>query len=161
MTTNPKGAVSDIFKVVQGTVGPPCGPAPAVIVCPPTDTAGKSPTADAALYPCPPTPAQQAIGDVCTLTYGDQANDTGVATILFGSETLPTSTTTTKAGATTTTGGATTTTGGATTTTSGATTTTSGATTTTTGATTTTTGATTTTDRRHDHDHRGPDDHDD
>ena len=138
VTTNSQGKVSTVFKVVEGTVGPPCGPAPAVVTCPATDTNGNSPTADAALYPCPPTQAQQALGDVCTLTYGDQANDSGVATILFGSETPPTT---------------------------GATTTTAGATTTTTGATTTTTGATTTTTERRlprprsatDHDHRGTD----
>ena len=97
VTTTASGGVSTTFKVVQGTVGPPCGPAPAVVTCPATDLAGNSPTADAALYPCPPTPAQQAIGDVCTLTFGDQANDSGVATILFGAETPPGATTTTAA----------------------------------------------------------------
>jgi hypothetical protein len=160
VTTSAKGAVSTVFAVKQGTVGPPCGPSPAVVTCPAKDSAGKAPAADAALYPCPPTAAQQAIGDVCTLTYGDQANDSASVNILFGSETLGGSTTTTAAGATTTAAGATTTTGattsttGATTSTTGATTTTTtgagtttttGATTTTTGATTTTTGATTTT----------------
>jgi len=97
VTTTASGGVSTTFKVVQGTVGPPCGPSPAVVTCPATDLAGNSPTADAALYPCPPTPAQQAIGDVCTLTFGDQANDSGVATILFGAETPPGPTTTTAA----------------------------------------------------------------
>src|ERR1700733_1957070 len=62
VTTTSAGKISTVFKVVQGTVGPPCGPAPAAATCPATDTAGKSPTADAALYPCPPTAAQQAIG---------------------------------------------------------------------------------------------------
>ena len=71
VTTTASGTMSATFNVVQGTVGPPCGPAPAVATCPATDAAGNSPTADAALYPCPPTAAQQAIGDVCTLTYGD------------------------------------------------------------------------------------------
>jgi hypothetical protein len=147
VTTSAKGAVSTVFSVVAGTVGPPCGAAPAAVTCPAKDSAGKAPAADAALYPCPPTAAQQAIGDVCTLTYGDQANDSGSVNILFGSETLPTSSTTTGAGATTTTtAAATTTTGAGTTTTEAPTTTTTGAgTTTTTAATTTTTGAGTTT----------------
>jgi hypothetical protein len=147
VTTTAKGTVSTVFAVKAGTVGPPCGPSPAVVTCPAKDSAGKAPTADAALYPCPPTAAQQAIGDVCTLTYGDQANDSGTVNILFGTETLPTSSTTTGAGATTTTTAATTSTTAATTTTEAPTTTTTGAgTTTTTAATTTTTGATTTTE---------------
>ena len=143
-----KGTISGTIKVVQGTNGPPCGPAPSVVTCPATDSNGKSPTADAALYPCPPTAAQQAIGDVCTLAYGDEANDAAQGNILFGTEAPPSATTTTGAGATSTTGAGTTTTGaGATTTTAGATTTTvTGATTTTEGATTTTEGATTTTE---------------
>jgi hypothetical protein len=155
VVTSATGTMSTTFNVVEGKVGPPCGPSPAAATCPKTDTAGTSPTADAALYPCPPTPTQQAAGDTCTLTYGDQANDSASVTILFGTETPPTTggstttttgaTTTTTAATTTTTGATTTTTQGGTTTTTGATTTTTGATTTTTGATTTTTGATTTT----------------
>jgi len=95
VTTSATGALSGTFPVVQGTVGPPCGPAPAVAACPATDSAGTSPTADAALYPCPPTPAQQAIGDVCQLTYGDSAGDgTTAVDILFGAETPPSATTT-------------------------------------------------------------------
>ena len=57
VTTSATGALNTTFPVVQGTVGPPCGPAPAAVTCPATDSAGKSPTADAALYPCPPTAA--------------------------------------------------------------------------------------------------------
>jgi len=97
VTVSASGDVSGTFKVVQGTVGPPCGPAPAAATCPATDSAGNSPTADAALYPCPPTPAQQAIGDVCTLTYGDEANDSAVGNILFAGESAPSATTTTGA----------------------------------------------------------------
>jgi hypothetical protein len=97
VATSATGALSTTFKVVQGTVGPPCGPPPALLTCPATDSGGMSPTADAALYPCPPTAAQQAIGDVCTLTYGDSAGDSGMATILFGAETPPAATTTTGA----------------------------------------------------------------
>jgi hypothetical protein len=97
VTTTATGSVSGTFKVIQGTVGPPCGPAPAAATCPATDANGNSPTADAALYPCPPTPAQQAIGDVCTLTYGDEANDSAVGNITFAGETAPSATTTTAA----------------------------------------------------------------
>ena len=57
--------------------------------CPATDSAGKSPSADAANYPCPPTAAQQAAGDTCTLTYGDQANNSASAAILLAGETPP------------------------------------------------------------------------
>jgi len=90
VTTTSSGTISTTFNVVQGTVGPPCGPAPAAATCPATDAAGNSPTADAALYPCPPTAAQQAKGDTCTLTYGDEANDSGVANITFAASTPPT-----------------------------------------------------------------------
>jgi hypothetical protein len=144
VTTTSKGAVSTVFDVVEGTVGPPCGAAPAAATCPATDSAGNDPTADAALYPCPPTAAEQATGDVCQLTYGDEANDSASVNISFAA-----STTTTTAGATTTTttgGGTTTTEGATTTTTTGGTTTTEAPTTTTSEApTTTTTAATTTT----------------
>ncbi len=97
VTTTATGSVSGTFKVIQGTVGPPCGPAPAAATCPATDANGNSPTADAALYPCPPTAAQQAIGDVCTLTYGDEANDSAAGNITFAGETAPSATTTTAA----------------------------------------------------------------
>ncbi len=111
VTTTSTGTVSATFTVIEGTVGPPCGPAPAAATCPATDAANNSPITDAALYPCPPTAAQQAKGDVCTLTYGDEANDSGVANISFASSapsttvaptTTPTAPTTTKAPATTT-----------------------------------------------------------
>ena len=96
--------MSTTWVVVGGTIGPPCGPAPAAVTCPATDSGGVSPTADAANYPCPPTPAQQAKGDVCQITYGDIDNDSGVANILFGAETLaPPTTTTTRPPVTTTT----------------------------------------------------------
>jgi len=102
VTTSSSGALSHSFTVVQGTVGPPCGVSGAVIAtCPSTDSAGNSPASDAALYPCPPTAAQQAAGDVCTLTYGDESNDSGTATIYFAGES--TSTTTAAVAATTTT----------------------------------------------------------
>ena len=150
------------FTLLTGTTGPPASGVPTcseTAVTPTTvikscTTSGVAAT-DAANYPCPPTAAQQAAGDTCVIAIGDAKGERAIATILFGTETLPTTSTTggsstsaastSTTGATTTTTGATTTTTGATTTTTGATTTTTGATTTTTGATTTTTGATTTT----------------
>ncbi len=97
VTVTAGGTISGTFTVVQGTNGPPCGPPPNVVTCPATDSGGGSPTTDAALYPCPPTPAQQAIGDVCTLSYGDEANDAASGNILFGSEAPPGTTPTTAA----------------------------------------------------------------
>ncbi len=83
--TDSTGAIKagTTFKVVQGTVGPPCGAAPAAVTCPATDSAGQSPTADAANYPCPPTAAQQAAGVICQLNYGDAAGDSAMATLSF------------------------------------------------------------------------------
>ena len=72
--------------VTTGTIGPPCGPSYFVSVCPPTDSAGNNPAADAALYPCPPTPAQQAAGVTCSLQFGDETGDLVNATILFAGE---------------------------------------------------------------------------
>ncbi|HEY5024060.1 MAG TPA: hypothetical protein VII76_03720 [Acidimicrobiales bacterium] len=133
-----KGDLSGTQKLVTGTVGPPITGQPDTCaqVTPTSSTiahcsTGASPAADAANYPCPPTPAQQAAGDTCVLAIGDQAGDRAIGVILFGTETLPTSTTSTTGGSTTTTGGSTTTTG--------ATTTTTGTTTTTTSPTSTTT----------------------
>jgi hypothetical protein len=97
VTVTAGGTISGTFNVVQGTNGPPCGPAPAVVTCPATDSTGGSPTTDAALFPCPPTAAQQAIGDVCTLAYGDEASDAAQGNILFGSEAPPSATPTTAA----------------------------------------------------------------
>ena len=90
VTVSATGTISGMFTVVMGTVGPPCGPSPAAVTCPATDSAGKSPAADAALYPCPPTAAEAAKGDVCTITYGDANNDSGTANLTFaGSSPTP------------------------------------------------------------------------
>ncbi len=89
VTTTSTGTISGTFNVVEGTVGPPCvttSPPSTTAPCPATDTAGNSPAADAALYPCPPTAAQLAKGDTCTITYGDEANDSGVGNISFASQ---------------------------------------------------------------------------
>jgi hypothetical protein len=90
-TTTASGGLSATFAVVQGSVGPPCGTANAVVTCPATDSDGVNPAADAANYPCPPTAAQQAAGVVCQLTYGDSAGDSSTAvTITFQASTPPT-----------------------------------------------------------------------
>src|SRR5581483_7658124 len=124
------------FTVHTGTTGPPGSG---------TDSAGHDAAADAALYPCPPTPAQLAAGVTCVLAFGDLSGDKATHEIHFTGEVAAT-TTTTAASTTTSTAATTTSTKPATTTTTQATTTTTHATTTTTtGGTTTTTGATTTT----------------
>jgi hypothetical protein len=68
-------APSAMLTVVTGTVGPP-GPG--------TDSSGGSATTDAADYPCPPTPAQEAGGVVCVLAYGDLGGDQGKVPLSFG-----------------------------------------------------------------------------
>ena len=88
VTTSSQGAISTTYTIVQGTTGPPCGTPSAAVQCPATDSVGNSPSADAADYPCPPTAAQQAAGDTCTLTYGDQSGDSASAAIYFVGETL-------------------------------------------------------------------------
>ena len=90
---NSSGAVNKSFQVSTGTVGPPCGKTGDVVAtCPATDSAGHSPAADAANYPCPPTQAQQAAGVVCQITFGNQANESASVTVLFQGESSPTTT---------------------------------------------------------------------
>jgi hypothetical protein len=87
VTTSSSGTLSTTYVVTDGTVGPPCGASTDIITtCPETDSAGQDPAADAALYPCPPTPAQSAAGATCTLTFGDAAGDSASAPILFPNE---------------------------------------------------------------------------
>ncbi len=149
-TGKTKGQLSQAKVIKSGITGPPvAGEADTCTDTEPSTTVIKGCTnttgdADAQLYPCPPTAAQQAAGDVCVLAIGDINGDAAVGDILFGTETLPTSTTTTKAGATTTTK-ATTTTGATTSTTASTTTTVAPTTTTSTASTTTTSEGTTTT----------------
>ena len=102
-STSASGTVSKQYPVAGGTVGPPCGATGDLITtCPATDSSGGSPAADAAKYPCPPTPAQQAAGVVCVINFGDQAGDSGQVTILFQGESAPSSTTTSAAATATT-----------------------------------------------------------
>ncbi len=90
VSTTSSGTLSSSYNVVQGTVGPPCGTSAALIAqCPTTDSAGVSPSTDAAAYPCPPTAAQQASGVVCVLTFGDASGNTASSPILFSGEKAP------------------------------------------------------------------------
>ncbi len=92
------GVLSGKQTVKSGTVGPPTVGTPTCTQTVPStsvikgcSTSGNAAT-DAAKFPCPPTDAQQAAGDTCVLAIGDQAGDRAIGIILFGSETLPTTT---------------------------------------------------------------------
>jgi hypothetical protein len=63
--------------VLDGIIGPPVTG---------TDSSGGNATADAALYPCPPTAAQQALGLSCGLVLGDEAGDDVEVPLVFESE---------------------------------------------------------------------------
>jgi hypothetical protein len=73
-STDASGAFTTAFTVHTGTVGPPATG---------TDSAGNDASADAAKYPCPPTPAQQASGVTCVIGYGDTSGDQASAPISF------------------------------------------------------------------------------
>lgn len=153
-----KGKLSGTKTLISGTVGPPinnpssfpptCNPSGGT----PTTTstiAGCStsgnPVTDAANFPCPPTAAQQAIGDICVLAIGDTAGDRAIGTILFGDEQPPGSTTTTTSSSTSSTSSTSTSSTTSTSTSSTTSTSTSTSTTSTTSSTTTTTSPTSTT----------------
>jgi hypothetical protein len=70
------GAGSTPFSIIQGTTGPPVQG---------TDSAGNPAATDAAAYPCPPTPAQQAAGASCGIGAGDLAGDAAHTNISFAS----------------------------------------------------------------------------
>ena len=111
ITVGNDGSISGSATIIYGTPGPPCGkPAYALTpTCPTTDSGGGDPTADAAKYPCPPTAAQIAAGDTCTLSFGDSAGKSQSVSISYtpaasatggGSGTTTTTTTTAAAAAT-------------------------------------------------------------
>ncbi len=64
------------FTVITGTVGPPAQG---------TDSAGTDAATDAANYPCPPTPAQVAVGDTCGFVVAAHPSDLDVVPISFRS----------------------------------------------------------------------------
>ncbi len=71
VTANASGDLSsNPFIVTSPMSGPPATG---------TDSAGNSATTDAALYPCPPTTAQQNAGATCFMEY-DQTGDGGSVT---------------------------------------------------------------------------------
>ncbi|MGO8870631.1 MAG: hypothetical protein ACLQPH_04380 [Acidimicrobiales bacterium] len=83
ITTTASGALSAKFTIASGTTGPPCGSTYLVTTCPTTDSSGGNPTTDAAKYPCPPTTAQLAAGDSCTLSFGDAGGKQATVAISF------------------------------------------------------------------------------
>jgi len=82
ITTTSSGGLSGKFTIIAGTVGPPCGTAD-LVKCPATDSAGGSPTTDAASYPCPPTAAQLAAGGTCQLAFADAGGKQQTVDISF------------------------------------------------------------------------------
>jgi hypothetical protein len=90
VSTNGSGGFTTTWKIISGTVGPPCGPPPgAAATCPATDSGGIAPTTDAANYPCPPTPAQQAAGVTCYIEYGDATLESAQENFTFAGEAAP------------------------------------------------------------------------
>jgi len=93
------------FKVIEGTVGPPCAPSSCNGGNYPTggttDSTGGSPFVDAAKYPCPPTQAQQAIGDTCGILFGTAAGDAVTVPLSFNTAVAPPPATVGTAGPTT------------------------------------------------------------
>lgn len=76
LNTSSSGGLSASFQITEGQTGPPS---------PGTDSAGNPASADAALYPCPPTAAQQAAGSTCGIAAGDLQGDMVNAPISFAS----------------------------------------------------------------------------
>jgi Neocarzinostatin family len=82
ITTTSSGTFSATFSIGAGTVGPPCGGSD-LVTCPPSDSTGHTPSADAAAYPCPPTAAQLAAGVTCVLAFGDAGGKQATVPISF------------------------------------------------------------------------------
>jgi len=74
--TDATGSFSASFTIKTGTVGPPASG---------TDSANNDGAADAAKYPCPPTPAQQQQGVTCSISYGDASGNQASADLHFAS----------------------------------------------------------------------------
>ena len=81
------------FTVKEGTIGPPCAPSSCNGGPYPnggsTDSTGGDPFADAAKYPCPPTPDQIAAGDTCGILFGTAAGDAVTVPITFNTAVAP------------------------------------------------------------------------
>lgn len=72
--TSSTGSFSLSFRIIEGVTGPPTSG---------TDSAGASAATDAAAFPCPPTPAQQAEGTTCDISSGDLVGDVAQAQVSF------------------------------------------------------------------------------
>ncbi|MGO9027873.1 MAG: neocarzinostatin apoprotein domain-containing protein [Acidimicrobiales bacterium] len=71
---SPTGTVTTSVTITTGVTGPPSDG---------TDSGGGDAAVDAADYPCPPTPAQQADGITCGIDWGDLSGDLASAPISF------------------------------------------------------------------------------
>jgi hypothetical protein len=72
------------FRVVAGTTGPPCGASGDLAPTCPVDSSGNDAAVDAAQYPCPPTPTQEAQGISCSLGFSDFAGKQQRVDLSFG-----------------------------------------------------------------------------
>ncbi len=75
VTASASGTVDQTFVAQTGVLGPVVGG---------PDSTGGDANADAANYPCPPTPAQRAAGDACFIGYGDLRSNLLSQDISFG-----------------------------------------------------------------------------
>jgi hypothetical protein len=82
-TPNADGSASATFDAIEGTTGPACAPSLCAPAKNPVDSSGGNPFTDAANYPCPPTTAQLAAGDICVLAVGDTGGDQITIPIAF------------------------------------------------------------------------------
>ena len=85
VATSASGTLSTSIKVhVSRNLGPPCSVFSVFGPCGGRpDSAGKGPRSDAQNYPCPPSPAQQAVGVTCSLVFYDTAHEQESTTIRF------------------------------------------------------------------------------
>ena len=81
-STSDTGTFSTTWTAIVGTTGPPCGTGDLAATCP-LDSSGGNAATDAAAFPCPPTPAQQAAGYVCDLHVGDYTGKQQSIDMLF------------------------------------------------------------------------------
>jgi hypothetical protein len=80
------GSFTSTWDTIDGVTGPPCGKTGDLIATCPADSTGGNALTDAANYPCPPTPAQQAAGDTCTIAFGDEGGKTATVPITFAQD---------------------------------------------------------------------------
>jgi hypothetical protein len=83
------GSFTSTWDTIDGVTGPPCGKTGDLIATCPADTTGGNAATDAALYPCPPTAAQLAAGDTCSIAFGDEGGKTATVPITFAATATP------------------------------------------------------------------------